>query len=80
MTVSYSMRGTALNGIDYTLSGTQGQVTIGAGQNSATITLHSIAGRVSGKNETAIMVLNSGVGYKIPKRGAEATLTILNGQ
>ena len=73
------MRGSALNGTDYTLSGTPGQVTIGAGQNSATITLHSIADHVAEKNETAIAALASGSGYKIPRRGAKASLTILNG-
>ena len=73
------MRGTALNGADYTLSGTSGQVTITAGQNSATVTLHSIADHVKERSETAIMVPGNGVGYKLPKRGTKATLTILNG-
>ena len=73
------MRGTAINGIDYTLSGTPGQVTIGAGQNSATVTLHAIADHVRETNETAVTALGSGSGYKIPKHGAKATLTILNG-
>jgi hypothetical protein len=72
------MRGTAIDGADYTLSGAPGEVTIGAGQNSATVTLHSIADHVREKNETAIMALSSGSGYKLPKRGAKATLTILN--
>jgi hypothetical protein len=79
LTVGYMMRGTAINGTDYTLSGTPGQVTIGAGQNSATVTLHSIADHVRERNESAIMALSSGGGYKLPKRGAKATLTILNG-
>jgi hypothetical protein len=79
VTVSYAMRGSALNGIDYTLSGTPGQVTIGAGQNSAIVTLHSIADHVREKNETAVAALASGSGYKLPIRGAKATLTILNG-
>lgn len=73
------MRGTALNGIDYTLSGTAGQVTIAAGQSSAAVTLHSIADHVKERNETAVMGLASGSGYKIPRRGAKATLTIING-
>jgi hypothetical protein len=73
------MRGTAINGTDYTLSGTPGQVTIGAGQNSATVTLHAIADHIPEKNETAVMALASGSGYKIPRRGAKATLTIING-
>jgi hypothetical protein len=75
--ISYSMRGTAINGTDYTLSGTPGQVTIVAGQNSATVVLHSIADHVREKNETAVAALTSGSGYKIPTR-AKATLTILN--
>jgi len=73
------MRGTAQNGIDYALDGTPAQVTIGAGQNSATVTLHSIADHVKERNETAVMALASGSGYKVPKSGAKATLTILNG-
>jgi hypothetical protein len=79
VTISYSMRGTAINGIDYTLSGTPGQVTIGNGQNSATVTLHAIADHVREKNETAVAALVSGSGYKIPKLRAKATLTIVNG-
>ncbi len=79
VTVNYSMRGTALNGNDYTLSGASGQVTITAGQNSATVTLHSIADHVKERSETAIMVPGTGVGYKLPKRGTKATLTIING-
>jgi uncharacterized protein (UPF0264 family) len=78
VTVSYSMRGTALNGTDYILNGTSGQVTIAAGQNSASVTLHSIADHVKERNETAVMALVSGTGYKIPK-SAKATLTIFNG-
>jgi hypothetical protein len=73
------MRGTALNGTDYTLNGPSGQVTIGAGQRSATVTLHSIADHVKERNETAVMALATDSGYKLPKRGAKATLNILNG-
>ncbi len=72
------MRGTAQNGVDYTLDGTPGQVIIAAGQNSAAAVLHAIADHITEQNETAIMVLNAGTGYKIPKR-AKATLTIING-
>jgi outer membrane biosynthesis protein TonB len=79
LTVTYSMRGTAINGSDYTLDGTPGQVTIAAGQTSTTVTLQSIADHVKEKNETAIMVPNSGSGYKLPKRGTKATVTIVNG-
>jgi hypothetical protein len=43
------------------------------------VTLHSIADHVSERNETAVMALTTGSGYKLPKRGTKATLTILNG-
>jgi hypothetical protein len=72
------MRGTAINGTDYTLNGSSGQATILAGQRSATVTLHAIADHVKERNETAVMALATGRGYKIPNR-AKATLTILNG-
>ena len=72
------MRGTALNGTDYTLNGGSGQVAIVAGQRSATVALHSIADHVKEKSEIAVMALATGSGYKIAKT-AKATLTILNG-
>jgi outer membrane biosynthesis protein TonB len=78
VTVRYSMSGKAQQGTDYTLSGTPGQVTIAAGQNSATVVLHAIADHIRERNETAAMILNAGVGYKLPKN-AKATLTIING-
>lgn len=73
------MRGTAFNGTDYTLNGSPGHVTIVAGQRSATITLHSIADHIKERSETAVMVLATGSGYKIPKNGVKASVTILNG-
>jgi hypothetical protein len=78
VTIHYTMGGRAQSGIDYTLSGTQGQVTMGAGQSSVTVTLHSIADHVQERNETAVMSLTNGTGYRVPKR-AKATLTIVNG-
>jgi hypothetical protein len=62
LTISYSMLGTASNGIDYALSGTAGQVTIPAGQNSATITLHSIVDHMKEGSETATLVPISSAG------------------
>jgi outer membrane biosynthesis protein TonB len=75
--VSYSMRGTARQGNDYNWDGTPGQVTIPAGQSSATIVLHTVADHVKEKSETATMILTNGTGYKLPRR-AKATLTIVN--
>jgi hypothetical protein len=78
ITVSYSMRGTALRGSDYTLSGTAGRVTIPAGQSSATVLLHTIADHVKERNETVTMLLTNGTENKLPRR-PKATLTIVNG-
>lgn len=78
VTVSYAMGGKAQQGADYTLDGTPGQVTILAGQSSATVTLHAIADHVKERKESVTMTLNSGTGYRIPRR-ARATLTIVDG-
>jgi hypothetical protein len=78
VTIHYTMGGRAQSGSDYTLSAVQGQVTMGAGQSSVTVTLHSIADHVQERNETAVMSLTNGTGYRVPKR-AKATLTIVNG-
>jgi hypothetical protein len=42
ITVHYRMSGNAKQGIDYTLSGTPGKVTIPPGQQSATVILHAL--------------------------------------
>jgi hypothetical protein len=78
ITVKYSLSGTARQGSDYVLGGTAGQVTIPAGQSSATIACHAIADHVKEKSETATVILTNGAGYKVPRR-AKATLTIVNG-
>ena len=53
-------------GNDYTLTGEPGQITIPAGQSSATVVFHAIADQLKERNETAIMVLMKGPGYKVP--------------
>jgi hypothetical protein len=84
LTVHYKMSGTASLGngtlADYNLSGTVGQVTIPAGQTSATVTLSSNRDPDDGsepKNgETAIMTLQAGGGVAVGTPGA-ATVNIL---
>lgn len=71
------MGGRAIQGSDYTLDGTTGQITIPAGQSSATVLLHGIADQVQEKNETTTMTLKVGADYKLPRRAA-ATVTIIN--
>ncbi len=65
ITVHYTMKGTATNGTDYTLSGIPGQVTIPANASSATVTLHSMGDDSDEGPETAKMVLQAGSGYTL---------------
>jgi hypothetical protein len=64
ITVFYSMSGKAVLGVDYTLSGTPGQVVIPAGQSSATITLTALKDSISKKKAIVKMTLDNGAGYK----------------
>jgi hypothetical protein len=72
------MGGRAQKGIDYTLGGTTGQVTIGGGQSSTTVVVHTIADHVKERNENVSMSLTNGTGYTLSRR-AKAALTIVNG-
>ena len=77
ITVRYAMRGTAQQGRDYTLSSTSGQLTIPAGQSSATVALHAVADHVKERSETVTMILAASSGYKLPKQ-PWAAMSILN--
>lgn len=63
LTISYRMGGKAQQGIDYTLDGSSGQVTIPAGQTSARVVLHAINDNEAEPREGAGMHLASGPGY-----------------
>jgi hypothetical protein len=80
ITVKYKMSGTASKTSDYTLSGTNGQVTIPVGQTSASVTLTSLQDDDEGKEpangQTAIMTLLPGTGY-CTGTPSTATVTIL---
>jgi hypothetical protein len=78
------MSGNALFGVDYLMSGTPNQVTIPAGQSSATITL-TVTTKKSKKSEKATMTLLGGPEYQFPTIGKKkkakpptATVTINN--
>ena len=74
------MSGTATFGTDYNLStSTTGQVTIPAGQASATVTLKAKKDNVTENTETAIMTLQPGTGYRVGQHNS-ATVSILDGQ
>ncbi len=57
------MSGKAVLGSNYSLSGTPGQITIQAGESSATVTLTELA--AAKRSKTATMVLTTGSGYKL---------------
>lgn len=57
------MSGTAIQGSNYSLSGTPRLVTIPAGASSANITLTALRGAKRAKSAT--MTLNTGAGYNL---------------
>ena len=75
VTVNYAMSGTATNSTDYVLNGTTNQVTIAAGQSSATVKLKARTDSITEGTETAIMTLQPGTGYNIGNRNP-ATVSI----
>ena len=80
VTINYSMKGKALFGTNYSLSGTYGRVTIPAGATSASVTLNAIPTVPAKKGTTATMTLQSGIGYAFSSRhrGPSATIAIAN--
>jgi hypothetical protein len=77
LTVTYSITGTAVLGLDYTLDGPVGEVVIPAGETSATIQLHAYPDVGSTKAKTAKLKLSPGAGYRVPRlNGKAATIKI----
>ena len=70
VTVYYSMSGSATYGSDYNLSGTFGQITIPAGQTSASVTLNAVVDHLKEPNETAIMTLTNDSCYTLPAKSS----------
>jgi hypothetical protein len=77
-TVNYIMKGKALLGTHYTLSGDKGQVTIPAGQSSATVTLSALNSDVARGRKIARMVLTAGLNYTVTSPGRKARVLITN--
>ena len=74
------MGGDAVEGVNYTIEGVNGDLQIPAGASSTTVKVHSLTPSTLGKNKKVIMSLKSFSSYKLPKakRGQKAALTILN--
>jgi hypothetical protein len=68
ITVNYSVSGNAHLDSDFTLTPPPNQVTIPAGQSSATITFHALVDGLRENNETATLTLTSGTGYRLPPK------------
>ncbi len=62
------MRGRALLGSDYTLSGTPGEAIIPAGQSSVSIILNALSDNFHEVTKAAIMVVDPGADYQLPRR------------
>src|SRR5215208_1746734 len=83
LTVNFSVGGTATFSTDYTQTGaamftaTDGTVTFGAGNTTATVTVDPSTDTVVEPNETVILMLTAGTGYNVANPN-EATGTITN--
>ena len=72
LTVLYTVSGTATFDLDYTLDGSFEQITIPAGQSSATIHLHAINAPTGHRGKTVKLQLQHNAAYKMPRRGGKA--------
>lgn len=78
ITIGYSLSGTAQLNTHYTICGDPGMITIPAGASSALIRLTAIANDLNLGTESVTITLSPGSGYKLPKKGAKATINITN--
>ncbi len=75
-TLNYGLSGTAVRGIDYTITGA-GTVSVGAGESSVSIPVVVIDDSVGEYDETVVLTLTSGTGYTVGSAKVY-TLTIEN--
>lgn len=76
LTVGYVLSGTARRPADYSLSNNTGQVVIPAGSTSANVVVHALTDQVRDRNETVIMTLSNGAGFKLSSNKKKATIKI----
>src|SRR5262249_46010449 len=72
MTVTFTVGGTATNGVDYVLI--PGSVTIPAGPSSATVTVTPIDDTLAEGSETVVLTLTAGSTYSV---GSPGTATVV---
>ncbi|MBD2624714.1 right-handed parallel beta-helix repeat-containing protein [Microcystis flos-aquae FACHB-1344] len=65
LTVNYTLGGTATLNTDYTRTGTTNTVTFAAGSSTATVTVDPTADTTVESDETVILTLAAGTGYKV---------------
>ncbi|REJ53046.1 MAG: endo-1,3-1,4-beta-glycanase ExsH [Microcystis aeruginosa DA14] len=65
LTVNYTLGGTATLNTDYTRTGTNNTVTFAAGSTTAKVTIDPTADTTVEPNETVILTLAAGTGYKV---------------
>jgi hypothetical protein len=76
--VNYSMKGKAVLGTHYTLSGVKGQIRIPTGQSSASVSLTALKTNLAQGRKTARMLIIAGTDYKVSSRGRRANVIIAN--
>ena len=74
----YSLSGNAIQGTDYTINGTPGEIVIPAGETTGSVTLHVLGNSSRNKKRKATMTLQPGTGYHLAakKKFRKATVTI----
>jgi hypothetical protein len=76
--IKYSMTGTAVPNTHFTICGEPGTITIPAGATTATARLTAIANDLNLGTESVTISLTPNSAYKLPKKGAKATINITN--
>jgi len=76
LAIFYKMSGTAIAGVDYSLSGTYGQIIVPAGKTSATVTITALKNKARKSNRIATMTIVNGPGYFTTSGSNIATVTI----
>ena len=76
--VHYALSGTALVNNHFVLCGDPGVITIPKGATSATARLSAIANDLNLGTESVTITVSPSSAYKLPKKGAKATIAITN--